>query len=348
MTSSNIIQIHPKIPEAVSEFASKHGWSAPENIGADMSSRVYYRVYKGSTTAVIMISPEGCPGHDLSDYCRISLWLRERNTHAPEVYEVDLKNHMALIEDFGDITFKHVFNNGGYVKNIYEKAHDVLMFLQEEDNILPLPDYFKSHIHQRHRRIIDWYVPAACTRKNEDGLIEEYNKIWDKVEADLPDPQIGFVHADYHLENIMMLPSGFGTFDESSFKAGILDFQGALSGPVAYDVANLLEDARTTVPDEIKKEILKEYDSDFMIWYNVLKTQFHCRVIGQFIKLAAKDGNAKYMQHIPRLQDYLQKDMECEILKPLAQFFDDLGVDFTEANALNTENILDFIRKDAL
>src|SRR5690606_13299174 len=51
-------------------------------------------------------------------------------------------------------------------------------------------------------------------------------------------PQV-LVHRDFHSPNLM-LPVG----DDP--RPGVIDFQDAVRGPIAYDLASLLMDARTT------------------------------------------------------------------------------------------------------
>ena len=149
------------------------------------------------------------------------------------------------------------------------------------------------------------------------------------------------MHIDYHVENLMWIPA------ETSLKqCGILDFQAAMIGPQPYDLVNLLEDARMTVPQDIQDNILKQYDDNFRAWYRILGTQFHCRVIGLFIKLPI-NGKPKYLEHLPRLQNYLHKALQDPLLKPLKDFFDTLGVDFTRPHAINVDQAKSHIRDDA-
>jgi hypothetical protein len=118
-------------------------------------------------------------------------------------------------------------------------------------------------------------------------------------------------------------------------------------GPAPYDLANLLEDARTDVPKDLRAQILSRFDQDMQNWYRVLATQFHCRVIGQFIKQALHDNNPSYLPHIPRLERYLSEGLKYPVLAPLKQFFDELQVDFSGIGDLNTLEVEGFIRPDA-
>src|SRR5690606_39152237 len=118
---------------------------------------------------------------------------------------------------------------------------------------------------------------------------------------------------------------------------GILDFQGAMAGPMPYDLANLLEDARVDVPGDLRAAMLARYcadmsvqeEQDFRVWYRVLATQFHCRVAGQFIRLSVRDGKERYRAYIPRVAGYIRAGLRDPVLKPLKDWFDGQGIDFS-------------------
>ena len=52
----------------------------------------------------------------------------------------------------------------------------------------------------------------------------------------------GLVLRDFHSPNLLWLPQR-----EGAARVGIIDFQDALLGPVAYDLVSLLQDARVDV-----------------------------------------------------------------------------------------------------
>ena len=58
---------------------------------------------------------------------------------------------------------------------------------------------------------------------------------------------LGWVLRDYHSPNLMWLPER-----EGLQRVGILDFQDALAGPLAYDLVSLLQDARLDVPEALE------------------------------------------------------------------------------------------------
>jgi len=309
-------------------FLVRHGWSIVSTVGQDSSIRRYFRLRKNEQTAILMEtvpdhSKHATPGHSIAAFIKISKWLNSIGAKAPDIYEADEDAGLLILEDFGGICFKYAAQSGEDPELLYNVANETLEHIATKNCTVELPKYYESHVHRRHRRVVEYYMPLARGIQNEKGVLEAYQAAWREIEKSLAACPQSFIHVDYHAENLMWLP------DERGIKrCGILDFQGAMIGPAPYDLANLLEDARSDVPLELKRSILAQYDRDFCDWFRVLATQFHCRVIGQFLKQAAIDNNAQYLTHIPRLENYLSEAMKDELLSPLKQFFDDLGVHF--------------------
>ncbi|MGB0718951.1 MAG: aminoglycoside phosphotransferase family protein [Bdellovibrionales bacterium] len=351
MTTLNMLNVaqHPQCYNDNSRmsFLEQHGYTLLHPVGQDSSIRRYFRVGKGAQTAILMEtvpdnSPQATPGHSLAAFIAIAEWLNDIGAKAPAIYEIDADNGYALLEDLGQSCFKDALANGCDPLALYTIAAKTLEHIAARDCPLDLPDYYDSHVHKRHRRVMDWFIPLARLRPNEEGLIAAYKDAWSQIESALPPCPQGFVHVDFHAENLMHLPQGQGIK-----RCGILDFQGAMIGPAPYDLANLLEDARTDVPAEIRAAILKNKDETFRVWYRVLATQFHCRVIGQFIKQAVSDGNPRYLKHMPRLKRYIRQGLRDPVLAPLAAFFDDLGISFHESVSERIDTLKPLISDDA-
>ena len=309
-------------------FLSARGFAIEHSLLRDTSIRRYYRVKKGGGQSVIFMEsvPDHSPlmsrGHKMVDFIRLSAWLNENGLKAPQVYDADPEQGYMLIEDFGEISFKAALEKSADAGALYRLAADVLEHLRGAAPPLVLPNYYDSHVHANHRYVMDYYA------KQPDAA-DGYMAAWTEIEGTLPKPEQAFTHVDFHVENLMLLQG------ESGLKrCGILDFQGAMIGPKPYDLANLLEDARIDVPADLRESILARYSADFRAHYRILATQFHCRVIGQFIKIAHEQGNKSYLAHIPRLENYIRQALKDPLLKPLKVFFDDLGLDFSSPKAL--------------
>ncbi len=319
----------------MNNFLAAHGWSVTGLVGEDGSPRRYSRVEKGGDTAIFMETFGEAPGHKISDFICIGAWLNEIGLKTPEVYELDEAGGLALLEDFGDVSFKD--------RPDYELAAQVLDHLSAQECPLDLPNYYDSHVHKAHRRVIDWYAPALRGERNPDGLVEAYLAVWQGIESTLPPCPQGFLHIDFHVENLMWLPGGSGLK-----RCGILDFQGAMIGPEPYDLGNLLEDMRTDVPDDVRRSLLAGKDENYLRWYRALTTQFHCRIIGQIIRWAVKEEKPGYLQYLPRVAGYLRSALEDPLLAPLKRFFSEEMIDFTTVKDLNIEHIKEHIRSDAV
>jgi aminoglycoside/choline kinase family phosphotransferase len=128
-----------------------------------------------------------------------------------------------------------------------------------------------------------------------------------------------------------------------------------MTGPVPYDLANLLEDARVDVPADLRAVMLDRYtqgmnaaeNDTFRAWYRVLATQFHCRVTGQFIRMAVRDGKMRYLPMIPRVAGYIRDGLKDPVLAPLAAWFDSQGVDFRTVDGFDVDAVRSAIRADA-
>lgn len=342
------------------EFLVSTGWGdhKPAPVGEDAAYRRYFRLtHATGRTAILMEAvPDGgaypTPGHNMSDYMRITTYLRSLGLMTPAVYDGDLEEGYLLLQDFGNTSFKAALDQGVDRQTLYAVATDILKYLrlQAHDGDIELPDYYASHVHTGRRRLVDWFVPAQKGEVNSDGLVEEYLSVWNEIEKSIPPVPQGFLHIDYHFENLMWMPD-----KEGLSRCGILDFQGAMRGPLPYDLANLLEDARVDVPPELRREMLDRYcegmtateEAQFRDAYRVLATQFHCRVMGQFIRLAVRDGKPRYLQYLPRVAGYIRDALNDPVLVPLKEWLIKNQIDVTRPVDLDPVVIRNFIRPDA-
>lgn len=315
--------------------------------GQDWASRRYFRVRTPDHSFILMEAvpdhiPTATMGHKLSAFIKVDELLRNRGIHAPEIIAEDAREGFVLLEDFGDSSVHAAVDRGGDEMALYGAATDVLIAMRDKidlDDLCNFPKYKDSYIRKGRQRIVDWYLPATRFEQNSDDVLGGYLKAWDDVAASLPPPAIGFIHGDYHLQNLMLLPDG---------TCGVLDFQDAMAGPLPYDLVNLLESIRRDVPRDVYKAMLKRYggDENFMAWFRVMGTQFHCRIIGQVIRLAVVSGKRELLQFMPRIQNYIVEGLKDPVLKPLADWFRLEKVDL-DVRDFDPEKIKPFIRSDA-
>ena len=132
---------------------------------------------------------------------------------------------------------------------------------------------------------------------------------------------------DYHSPNLLWLPER-----DDIARIGVLDFQDALIGPAAYDVASLLQDARVDVPEAMEMACSAatcarggddpEFDTAaFTHLYATLAAQRATKILGIFARLDRRDGKPQYLRHMPRLWNYLQRSLAHPALAPLQAWY---------------------------
>lgn len=295
-----------------------------------MSSRSYTRLLQDGKTAIILSSvsddhPKARPGHLLADTIRMTEELESVGLRVPLILAKDIESGFVLLEDLGDQSLGNTD-----MAETYPIAVDVLLKLRDSfvSNTHNLKNYYDSHIHAALRFAAEYYIPASGQAAPSEELVVSYLAVWQDIEESLDLCPMGFVHADYHAGNILWLDH-----EEGIRRCGLLDYQGALWGPLPYDLVNLLDDARRDISGDLKQKLLERYlegcqDPElFMRWYKVLKIQFHSRVLGQFIKIA-QEGNGAYLEHIPRLQSSIDAALEEPLLAPLKEWSAQNAIDW--------------------
>ena len=352
-------EIAIKSDQCVSDFLKKYKRhpGSVTFLKGDMGSRRFFRlIYTDHTSEILMISSSPdhihfAPGHSQDDFVRINQQLINIGLNAPEIFAEDKDKGFLLVQDFGDLTFRDAVHHGYSEKDLFSSAVNVLKKFPDMP-VQGLPDFLSSHIMKGHRRFVDWYCPAVLNSKVSDSIIESFLESWNDVLRALPAPRSGFVHVDCHTQNLMVLQNE----DLSGFDTGLLDFQGAMVGPFAYDAANLLQDARLDLSADLRNYLYDKITGDFSVrekesfdlWYQALSCQFHFRVIGQFIKIACEKGDASYLSHLPRLLQYIKTNLSAyDVMWPVQKWVSDAGIKLVNPDLSDIQYIRTLIRDDA-
>ena len=101
--------------------------------------------------------------------------------------------------------------------------------------------------------LLDWYLPKLEARIS-DAKRDVYLALWRDALLPAVEAQPTWVLRDFHSPNLLWLPEREGVA-----RIGLLDFQDAVMGPAAYDLASLLQDARVDVPEMMEIALLSRY-----------------------------------------------------------------------------------------
>jgi tRNA threonylcarbamoyl adenosine modification protein YjeE len=334
--------------------ASGYGNASRQHVQGDASTRSYERLHlEDGATAILMKAPGGKDGppvrqgrtygeiaklaRTMEPFVALARGLRARGFSAPEIFAADMHNGLLLLEDFG--THSVVAGDpAAPILECYEAAIDVLIALhaQRLPQTLPvaprieyeLPRYDLDAFLIEAELLLDWYLPRRRATPLDATARDIFRALWRDA---LIGPSSGpptWVLRDYHSPNLLWLPER-----EGLRRIGILDFQDALMGPPAYDVASLLMDARCNVPEDVEVHLLSRYAMglhaagvefdpvNFATDYVTMGAQRATKILGIFARLDRRDGKPQYLRHLPRVWNYLMRALEHPALSALKGWY---------------------------
>ena len=305
---------------------------------SDASFRRYFRVAMGPGTAVVMDAPPD--KEDCRPFLHVAGLLHDAGVHVPRVLAQDLGQGFLLLSDLGRSTYVDYLRGTPTphdTHRIYMDALAALVKLQQSATT-GLVRYDKARLATELELFPDWYAARyrdqpldAADRATLDAVFETL------IDANLAQPFV-LVHRDYHSPNLMLtdLPAGGPDYGPNP---GVIDFQDAVVGPITYDLASVLTDARTTwdEPQQLdwgirywemarKAGLPVAADfADFHCAYEWMGLQRNLRILGVFARLAHRDGKLGYLDHIPRVNTYVRQVASRYLaFKPLMKLLDKL------------------------
>jgi len=319
-------------PPYAPEFLASCGWGGAEilPLAGDASFRRYFRIVHGDRTAVLMDAP---PQHeDVRPFVAVAEWLSDKGLTAPEILARDVDRGLLLLGDFGDWRLReHLDDDPSREQELYELATDVLVHLHRHEPMSGLPPHGLDQWLEEVKLFTEWYCPAVGLSVDA----EAYRSAWTEVLGPVANDGLAPVTVlrDYHAENVMLVKGRDGV---AHF--GLLDFQDALAGHPAYDLASVLEDARRDVPEAIERAMLDRYVAEtgkgkiFERAYWALAAQRNTRILGVFTRLWKRDNKPHYTQFQPRMWGLLERDLAQPGLEPVREWFDaNVGPEFRVA-----------------
>jgi len=264
---------------------------------------------------------------DVKPFVAVAKGLRECGFSAPKIFAADHDSGFVVLEDLGSEPLLAGDPPAPVVER-YERATDLLADLHRRK----LPDLLAVAPHIDYRMpvydldaflveaelLVDWYLPhrGAAVGAAGAGGRALFRSLWrDALGPALYAPRT-WVLRDYHSPNLLWLGDRDGIA-----AVGLLDFQDAVMGPAAYDLASLLQDARIDVPEELEGALFARYlrarreaqgafdEKGFALLYATLAAQRATKILGIFARLDRRDGKPQYLRHLPRVFAYLRRTL---------------------------------------
>jgi len=287
-----------------------------EPASSDASFRRYFRVPAKTGTLIVMDAPP--PQEDCRPFVDVDQRLLAAGLNVPRILDQDLAQGFLLLTDLGPSTYFSRISQGlddALLQRIYRDALAALVRMQQAD-ANGLPAYDAARLTQELGLFPEWYVQVH----HQTQLTEEEKHALERVFAMLvahnaAQPSV-LVHRDFHSPNLMLCEQ-----PAHGPNPGILDFQDALAGPISYDLASLVMDARTTWEEpqqldwairywEMAKRAGLAVPTDFADFhrdYEWMGLQRNMRILGVFARLNHRDGKPSYLDHVPRVKQYVRQ-----------------------------------------
>ena len=308
------------------------------------SNRRYFRLAGPQT----LIGVSGTSQEENSAFIYMAIHFKKKGLPVPEVYCWSDDKSYYLQEDLGDTLLFNAIEKGRKScvfdeeeRKLLHKTITLLPSIQfagadgmDFSNCYPQPEF-------NHRSIL-WdlnyfkycFLKATGLDFQEDQLENDFEKMGDVL---LRNSSATFLYRDFQSRNVMIK-------DGSPY---FIDFQGGRKGPVYYDVASFLWQAKAKYPEDLRKELLSSYIQALRKYIQVDEQYFYSQlkhfVLFRTLQVLGAYGFRGYFEKKPHFiqsvpfaienlkqllrEDYPEYPYLCSILRNLTnlkQFSDDI------------------------
>ncbi|EHH06657.1 MULTISPECIES: bifunctional tRNA (adenosine(37)-N6)-threonylcarbamoyltransferase complex ATPase subunit type 1 TsaE/phosphotransferase [Agrobacterium] len=346
---------------AIRAFLAKNGRgdAARRFLSGDASTRAYETVSTGGPDLILMdwrrpmrgaIVAEGKTyaeiahlAQDARSFVAIGNYLRNSGFCAPEILAADTDQGILLLENLGREGV--LAPDGTPIEDRYLQSVACLAALHQASrpDLLPVGDGSAYEVPPFDRQamkievslLAEWYLPHKRGKPLTDSEKSDYYAQWDRLIDQLADCETGLVLRDFHSPNLIWQPQNSGIR-----QVGLIDFQDAMIGPTAYDVASIVQDARVTISPELQARLLSHYlenrrstpfdEAAFLKAFAIMSAQRNCKLAGIWVRLLERDRKPGYMKHMPRTFRYLSAALSHPELAPLRDWCLRMGIEFND------------------
>ena len=259
----------------------KHTGAEPENAVAltgSGSNRSYFRLHGGGTSLM------GVTGTDVKEnnaFITLAAHFRSQGLPVPEVLAVSEDGISYLQEDLGDLLLADLvaaahknggIEEGGQLEALLCRTTGLLPKIQFEGaSGLDFSVCYPQPSFDRRMVMFDLNYFKYCFLKpsgiefNEIDLQDDFERFADEL---LKDEGETFLYRDFNARNVMIKDG------EPYF----IDFQGGRRGPIYYDVASFIWQARARYPQWLKEKMLGSYLDSLASYVEVDRDAFKERL----------------------------------------------------------------------
>lgn len=297
---------------------------------SDASFRRYFRINSGEKTLIVMDAPP--PQENITPFLHVTQLLQAVNVKVPSILAADTEQGFILMSDLGQDNFYHALQGSispAEVDKLYRSTLNVLVRVQQAETT-DLPIYDQTKFLEELQVFPEWFLEKHAKVSLNEAEKEQLQACFDMLAHYNAQGAQVIVLRDFHSPNLMLPLPG-------SDEPGLIDYQDAVIGPITYDIASLVMDARHTWDEAQQLDWAIRYwqaafaaglnvPDDFAVFhqqYEWMSLQRNLRILGVFVRLSLRDNKHHYLDHIPRLLAYArQVASRYQSLSPILKILD--------------------------
>lgn len=267
--TDKLIELYKDYFDSVPELISKLPLSG--------SNRRYYRLNKdeNSPNPLAVIGVVGSSIAENEAFFYISNHLKTKGFNVPEVYAISEDRLAYIQEDLGGTSLFDIIKSGG--EELNDEAKDLalktisqlprMQILGAEDfdfnKCYPIKSFGERQINFDLNYFKYCFLKTQNLDFNESLLEDEFDKL--RAELLSNNELQGFLYRDFQSRNVLIKDS------EPYF----IDFQGGSFGPIHYDLASFVLQARAGYSDDFKQELVSRYVKELKKIRTFDEEEFH-------------------------------------------------------------------------
>ena len=268
-----------------------------EIIGSDQlriesSQRKFFRIKSSKNSLILMIVPPGIE-ESVSSFVTKGNYFHKYDVNVPQIYASDEDLGLILVEDFGDKIYQ--FNIEEAPDKFYELAINELIKIQSIDKNNMLFKKLDFEIFEMNWNLFEKYFfdnfLGMSDRKLLNQIKEGYKFVCNQLSLQ---PEV-ICHYDFECRNLIY------TKDK---KAGILDFQDAVIGPIGLDLASLFKDLYYDWPEEKIVDWYSEYNEKLK---RILNIELNLESLVKFIDFASIQRQVRILGKLSQVYEQLNR-----------------------------------------
>lgn len=292
----------------------------PDNIYELPSSGSNRRYFRITGSGMSLIGAKGLDVEENIAFMEIAKHFRLKGLPVPQVLCASNDNMFYLQEDLGDITLFNTIQQGRETSNfspdevaLLKKTISTLPKLQFEGGkgldysiCFPQPEFDERNVWFDCNYFKYCFLKTTGLEFSEIRLHDDLTK----MAADLLEDgnQETFMYRDFQARNVMLV-------DGNPY---FIDFQGGRKGPLYYDLASFVWQAKANYPTSLKEELIETYREALKKYTDIPKDVFYkklrlfvlfrtMQVLGAYGFRGYFEKKPHFLQSVPFAIDNLRK-----------------------------------------